>query len=325
LSRPRRAAWIAILTALLVSPALVSAQTARPTARVGVVRNQPATDPMHQAFIGALRERGWVEGRNLVIDYLEGDLPKFPELVRELVRRNVDVILAPNPQQARIARDATSTIPIVFVVVGDPVGTGLVKSLAKPGGNVTGLTGFGSDLGGKRLEILKELVPRLARVAVLMNPTVPDKVLEWEHMQAAARELKVDVISVEVRSPDDLRAAFQAIGRAKPNGLIALAEPLLFANRQAVIDFARDARLPAMFAWRQAVGSGALVSYGPDIVDLYRRAAGYVDRILRGVRPADLPVEQPTRFEFAVNLKTARALGLTVPSSIMLRADQVDE
>jgi putative tryptophan/tyrosine transport system substrate-binding protein len=325
LSSARRAAWIVVLLASLMSPALAGAQTARPTARIGVVRSQPATDPMHQAFVAGLRERGWVEGRNLVIEHLQGDLSQFADLVRELIRRNVDVIVAPNPQQARIARDATSTIPIVFVVVGDPVGTGLIKSLAKPGGNVTGLTGLGSDLAGKRLEILKELVPRLTRVAVLMNPAVPDKRLESEHMQAAARELKLEVIAIEVRSPDDFRSAFQAITRVKPDGLIALAEPLVFANRQAIIDFARDARLPAMFAWRQAVSTGALVSYGPDIVDLHRRAAGYVDRILRGARPAELPVEQPSKFEFAVNLKTAKALDIAVPASILLRADQVVE
>jgi len=316
---------IAVLIVSLVAPAPAGAQAARSSARIGVVRNQPPADPMHQAFVASLRERGWVDGRNLTIEYLQGEVAQFADLVRELVRRNVDVIFAPNPQQARVARDATAKIPIVFAVVGDPVGTGLVKSLARPGGNVTGLTGFGSDLAGKRLEILKELAPRIARVAVLWNPAVPDKVLEWKLMQDPARALGLELRSVEVRAPADFPGAFEAIARGKIDGLITLGEPLTFGHRATIIDFARFARLPAVFNWRDTVESGALVAYGPSIVDLYRRAAVYVDKILRGAQPADLPVEQPVQFELAINAKTATALGLTVPPSLRLRADQVVE
>jgi putative ABC transport system substrate-binding protein len=316
---------IGLLVAALGAAMLVGAQPVRSSARIGVVRSLPSTDPMHQAFVAGLRERGWVEGRNLTIDYLQGEVTQFPDLVRELVRRKVDVIFAPNPQQARLAKDATTTIPVVFAVVGDPVGTGLVKSLARPGGNVTGLTGLGSDLAGKRLEILKEVAPRIRRVAVLWNPTVADKVLEWNLMQDPARTMGLELRSTEVRAAADFPAAFESITRVKADGLITLGEPLTFSQRAAIIEFAQRARLPAGFNWRDTVPSGALVAYGPSIVDLYRRAAMYVDKILRGARPADLPVEQPTQFELAINLKTAKALGLTVPASLLLRADQVVE
>ena len=316
---------IGLLVAALGAPGPVAAQSARSSARIGVVRNPPPTDPMHQAFVAGLRERGWVEGRNLTIDYLQGEVTQFPDLVRELVRRKVDVIFAPNPQQARIARDATAKIPIVFAVVGDPVGTGLVKSLARPGGNVTGLTALGSDLAGKRLEILKEVAPRIVRVAVLWNPAVADKVLEWKLLQDPARAMGLELRSVEVRAPADFPAAFEAIARGKTDGLITLGEPLTFGHRAAIIEFSQRARLPAVFNWRETVESGALVAYGPSVADLFRRAAVYVDKILRGARPADLPVEQPVQFELAINLKTARALGLTVPASLLLRADQVVE
>jgi len=316
---------LALLIVAVVPAAPAMAQGGRATARVGVVRQPPPTDPMFQAFVATLRERGWVEGRNLTIEYLRGEVTAFPDLVREVVRRNVDVILAPNPQQARLARDATSTIPIVFAVVGDPVGTGLVKSLARPGGNVTGLTGFGSDLAGKRLEILKEVAPRMRRVAVILNPDVPDKVLEWKLMQDPARAMGLELRSVEVRAAADFPAAFESIARARPDGLITLGEPLTFSQRAAIIEFAQRAQLPAAFNWRETVPAGALIAYGPDIVDLFRRAGIYVDKILRGARPADLPVEQPTKFELAINLRTAKALGLTVPPSLLLRADQVVE
>jgi putative tryptophan/tyrosine transport system substrate-binding protein len=319
----------AIVLSLLIlavgptAPAL--AQAGRATARIGVVRQPPSTDAMHQAFVTSLRERGWLEGRNLSIDYLQGDVAQFPDLIRDLVRKNVDVIFAPNPQQARLARDATTTIPVVFAVIGDPVGTGLVQSLARPGGNVTGLTGFGSDLSGKRLEILKEIAPRVRRIAVIWNPDVADKVLELKLMQEPARTMGLELRSIEVRAVADFPAAFESIARARPDGLITLGEPLTFGQRAAIIEFAQRERLPAMFNWREAVPAGALIAYGPNIVDLYRRAGVYVDKILRGARPADLPVEQPTQFELAVNVKTARALGLTVPPSLLLRADQVVE
>ena len=262
------------------TPPPAMAQPARSSARIGVVRNISPTDPMHRAFVESLRERGWVEGRNLTIDYLQGEVAQFPDLVRELVRRNVDVIFAPNLQQARIARDATAKIPIA---------------------------------------------PRIVRVAVLWNPAVVDKVLEWKLMQDPARALGLELRSVEVRAPADFPAAFEAIARGKTDGLITLGEPLTFGHRATIMEFARFARLPTIFNWGDTVESGALVAYGPSVADLYRRAAVYVDKILRDAQPADLPVEQPRQFELAIDVKTAKALGLTVPPSLLLRADQIVE
>lgn len=329
LATPLAGVAVTIVIGLLLIASFASApagaQTPVVSARIGVVRQPPATDPMQRAFVASLRERGWVEGRNLTIEYLQGEVTQFPELVRELVRRKVDLIFAPNPQQARIARDLTSTIPIVFAVVGDPVRTGLVQSLARPGGNVTGLTGLGSDLGGKRLEILKELAPRLTRVAVILNPDVADKIVELSEMQAPARAMKLLLQTIEVRSPGDFPPAFETITRARAEGLIALGEPLTFGQRGSIIDFARRARVPAVHNWQQAVAEGGLVSYGPSVVDLYRRAGLYADRILRGARPAEMPVEQPAKFELAINVRTARALDIVVPPSLLLRADQVVE
>ena len=315
----------ALLLATLCAAAPSEAQPARAPYRIGVLRNPPPTDAVHQAFVAGLREHGWVEGKNITIEYRQGEVTQFPALARELVQNKVDVIFAPNPQGAIAARQATTTIPIVFAVVGDPVRTGLAKSLAHPGGNVTGLTGLGSDLGGKRLEILKELVPRMTRVVVLWNSSVPDKLVEFDEMQAPARALGLELRSIEVRTPEDFPPAFDAIARAKPGGLIGLGEPLVYAHRNAISEFALRNRLPVILNWREAVDAGTLVSYGPNIADLYRRAAGYVDRILKGAKPADIPIEQPTKFELAVNVKTARALGLTVPPTLRLRADHIVE
>lgn len=302
-----------------------AAQQPRAVPRIGVLRQPPPSDPQYQAFLLGLRELGYIEGKTVLIDYRYGDLDRFPEFADDLVRSNANVIFAPNPQGAQAARKVTAVIPIVFAVVGDPVTAGLAASLARPGGNVTGLTALGSGLGGKRLSLLKEILPRLSRVAVLWNPAIPDKVIEWKEMQGPARAMKIELQSIEVRAPADFDQAFESARRVRAEALMALGEPLVFSQRGRVIEFTAQARLPAIFAWRETVEAGALISYGPDISDLYRRAATYVDKILRGAKPGDLPIEEPARFDFAVNLKTAKALGVTIPQSVLVRADRVIE
>ncbi len=321
-----RRAFIGTLTGgLLAAPLAAGAQQASRIPRIGVLRSGPPSDAGYQGFALGLKELGYVEGKNVVIEYRGGELTQLPVLATELVGLKVDVIFAPTPPAAMAARQATATIPIVFAVVGDPVRTGLVASLARPDGNVTGLTALGSDLGGKRLDLLKELSASLRRVAVLWNPSVPDKVIEWEQMQAPAHALGLQLESIEARTPGDVDGALKSVARARPEGVIILGEPLMYANRTRVAEFANANRIPAIFNWREAATAGGLISYGPNIADNNRRAATYVDKILKGAKPADLPVEQPTKFELVINLKTAKALGLTIPPSLLLRADEVIE
>ena len=322
ISRRRFALFFAVV---LSNPGLSQAQQPKVLSRIGVLRAPPASDRQFQAFLLGMRELGYIEGKTILIEYRQGDGEGLELLVQDLIAKKVDVIFAPNPAQAQAARKATASIPIVVAVIGDPVRTGLAASLAHPGGNVTGLSALGSNLSGKRLELLKEITPRLARVAVLWNPAVLDKVVEWKEMESSARAMKLDLLSVEVRSAADFDRAFEGIKGMRPQGLIALGEPLVFGQRGRIIEFAAKARLPTIFNWREAVEEGALIAYGPDIADLYRRAAAYVDKVLRGAKPGDLPIEEPMRFDFAVNLKTARALGLTIPQSILVRADRVTE
>jgi putative tryptophan/tyrosine transport system substrate-binding protein len=313
------------LLALGAMPRVAESQQSKAVPRIGVLRSPPPTDHMFQALLTGLRELGYVEGKTVLIEYRQGDDERLPELAQDLVRSKIDLIFAPNPAAAQAARKATETIPIVVAAVGDVVRTGLAASLAHPGGNVTGLTALGSDLSGKRLELLKEIVPGLTRVAVLWNPNVPDKLVEWKQMEPPARVLKLELLSIEVRTPADFDLAFESVRRLRPEALIALGEPLVFSQRGRVIQFAAEARLPAIFNWREAVEEGALIAYGPDIADLYRRSASYIDKILKGAKPGDLPIEEPIRFDFVVNRKTANALGVTLPQSILLRADRVIE
>lgn len=268
---------------------------------------------------------GYVEGKNLIIDYLHGELSEYPDMAQELVRRHVDVIFAPTPQAAQAARKATQKIPIVFAVVGDPVGAGLAESLRRPGGNATGLTAFGSDLVGKRLELLKEFNPRMTRVGVVWNPTVPDKVIEWKNGERAAQAMKLQLQSLEVRSNGDFDGALGAARSGRAEALIVFGEPLAFFNRGRVIAFASQARIPAIYNWREAVVEGGLIALGPSISDNYRRAAAYVDKILKGEKPGNLPIEQPTKLELVLNNRTARALGITIPQTVLVRADEVIE
>jgi putative ABC transport system substrate-binding protein len=315
------------LGAAALAPVASFAQQAGRVRRVGILGSESAVnyDERVNAVRAGLRELGYVEGKNIAFElrWADGNYDRLGELVMDLVRANVDVIFAPTPPAAQAARKATTTIPIVVAAIGDPVRTGLAASLAHPGGNVTGLTALGSNLSGKRLQILKEVVPRLSRVAVIWNPAVPDKVVEWKEIEGPARALKIELQSVEVRVSADFDKAFERIKLLRPGALLVLAEPLAFSQRKNVVRFAAQARLPTMFAWREAVDDGALIAYGPDVSDLYRRAATYIAKILQGAKPADLPIEEPARFDFAINMNTAKALGIRIPNSILVQATKV--
>ena len=277
----------------------------------------------------ALRELGYIEGQNIAIEYryAEGKRDRLPELAAELVRLKVDIIVvAGGAGTIRAAKNATKTIPIVMTGAGiDPVEAGLVESLARPGGNVTGITNLTRELGGKRLELLKEAVPKLARVAVLYDPAIPGSVREVkEVLPVAARALGLTIQSWEVRDADDFEKVFAALNKERPDGLYVRAGgPLMSANQKRIVGFALKSRLPSMYGSREAVDAGGLMSYGADLADSYRRVAYYVDRILKGAKPADLPVEQPTKFELVINLKTAKQIGLTIPPEVLARANRL--
>ena len=307
------------------------AQQPKKVPRLGYLSSgDPITDSARsEAIRRALRERGFIEGQNIAIEYryAEGKIERLPELAAELVRLKVDIILAAGGTIViRPAKNATKTIPIVMLGSGaDPVEAGLVESLARPGGNVTGITLLSRELGGKRLELLKEAVPKVARVAVLYDPTVPGIAREVkEDLPVAARALGLTVKSWEVRATDGLARVFAALNKERPDGLyVPGLGPLMFANVKRTADFALKSRLPSVYQNREAVDAGGLMSYGADLADSYRRVAYFVDRILKGAKPADLPVEQPTKFEFVINLKTAKQIGLTIPQSVLYRADRV--
>jgi putative ABC transport system substrate-binding protein len=320
----------AFCSMLLALPFPARAQQPKKVPRIGYLSSQePARESARaEAIRLALRERGYVEGQNIAFEYryAEGKLDRQPELAAELVRLKVDIIVVPGTGQARAAKNATKTIPIVMTGLGaDPVEEGLIESLAHPGGNVTGVTNLGRELGGKRLELLKEVVPKLARVAVLYDPANPVTVLETkEVLRVAARALEVTVRSWEVRAADDFERVFAALRKERPDGLyVAGGGPLLNVNRKRIADFALKSRLPSMYQSKEAVDAGGLMSYGVNLADSYRRVAYYVDRILKGAKPADLPIEQPTKFELVINLKTAKQIGLTIPQRVLGRADKV--
>jgi putative ABC transport system substrate-binding protein len=309
----------------------VKAQTQQPpkVARIGWLGDSAGTAP-HQAFLRGLHELGYVEGRNIVIEYryAEGRLERLPALAAELVALKVDVIVGSGVSAALAAKQATATLPIVFPVAGDPVTDGLVASLAYPGGNATGLSAVGPDLAGKSLELLKQAVPALSRVAVLWQPGFLGERMERalrKETEAAGRALGVRVQFVEARRPADLDGAFSQMNRERPGALTVWGGSVFLAERKRLVGLAAKTRLPALYVWREFVDAGGLISYGPDLADLYRRAATYVDKILKGTRPGDLPVEQPTKFELVINLKAATALGLTIPPSMLARADEVVE
>ena len=321
---------ILIVVVLLALGAKAEAQQPKKVPRIGYLSSfDPATESTRSEAIRlALRELGYIEGQNIAIEYryAEGKRDRFPELAAELVRLKVDIIVvAGGTGQVRAAKNATKTIPIVMFGTGsDPVETGLVESLARPGGNVTGITILNRELGGKRLELLKEAVPKLARVAVLYDP-VPGSVIELkEVLPVVARALQLTIQPWEIRGTDDFDRVFAAMGKQRPDGLnVSSAGLVMNANRKRIVGFALKSRLPSMYSLREFVDAGGLMSYGADIADSYRRVAYYVDRILKGAKPADLPVEQPTKFDLVINLKTAKQIGLTIPQSMLYRADKV--
>ena len=278
-----------------------------------------------QEFRQGLRDAGYGEGRDVVIEWrsANGDYNRIPQLAADLVESKVDVVVADSTLAAQALKRVTSTIPIVMARVADPVGSGLVASLVHPGGNVSGLSLMLPEISSKRLELLKEMIPRLTRVAVLWNPATPWHPKVIEDLKAAAPSLAIELSFVSVRTPEQFDPAFSAVSRAHAQALYLIEDGLFEIHRPTLAKLAYKARLPTIYGNRAFVDEGGLMSYGPSAGDLFRRSAGYVDKILKGAKPAELPIEQPTKFELAVNLKTARALGLTIPESILLRADEV--
>ena len=317
------------LGAMILSAPVVAAQSPVKAARIGVLAGGTAsTDAVrYEAFRQGLSGLGYVEDRNIVIEYryAEGKSERLSGLAAELVRLNVDLILTYGDQGVRAAKQASQTIPIVVATAGDLVGPGYVASLARPGGNITGLTTLASELSAKRLELLKTAFPKVSRVAILQNPNNATNVAQFKESEAAARALKIQLLPLDVRRAEDFEGAFLAALRARVDALITGGDTLLVTHRARIVDFAAKNRLPTMYSNRDFTDAGGLMSYGPNVADMFRRAATYVDKILKGAKPGDLPVEQASKFELIVNLRTAKALGLTISPSLLLRADQVIE
>jgi len=321
----RRRQFISLLGGAASWPLAAGAQQAAKAPTIGFLGANTATAQaqLTEAFLRRLRELGWTEGRNIAIEYrwAEGHPDRSPALVAELVRLRVDVIVTHASPNVAAAKQATSDIPIVFASTGDPVGFGHVASLARPGGNVTGLSLQSPDLAGKRLELLRDTIPGFSRVALLARTANPN---EQRDVEAAGRALGVEVATPEIRRTEDIATAIEGLkGRAQ--ALYVQSDPLLFTNRVRIVTLALSARLATMSGFREFVDAGGLMSYGPNFPDLFRRTAEFVDKILRGTKPADIPVEQPTKFDLVVNLTTAKALGLTVSSTLLARADEVIE
>jgi ABC-type uncharacterized transport system substrate-binding protein len=322
----RRREFITLFGGAAAWPLAARAQQPAKVYRIGVF-NAGSAPVNWLVFANRLRELGWVEGKNVVFEYhyAENQLDRLPELAADLVRRDVNLIVGIGTLAPLAAKQATSTIPIVMAAAGDPLGSGLVASLARPGGNVTGMSLMAPDLGGKRLELLKEVLRRLARVAVLWNSANPYSALVFKETQAASWTLGIEIQSLEVRAPDDFDVAFEAARRQRPDALITVEDPLTVNHRQRVADFTAEQQLPSLHGVREFAAAGGLMSYGASLADLFWRAAGYVDKVLRGAKPADLPVQQPSKFELVINLKTAKALGLELPPTLLARADEVIE
>jgi putative ABC transport system substrate-binding protein len=317
-----RRAFITGLGAVLAAPVVICAEQVRKVPKVGFLGNPP----FDHAFDQGLRALGYEDGQNIAIDYMPWELgDQLSSLAAELVRRKVDILVAGTTYGALAAQKATKTIPIVMVNVTDPVATGLVASLARPGGNVTGLSRVTLDLVDKNLGLLTEAVPGVVRIAVLFNSTHPLHAALLKSVKHAAESLRLELKPVEARAPNELDGAFTVIARERVKALLVLADGMFWGERKRIADLALRNRLPSMFANSEHAEAGGLMSYAPSSVEPYRRAAYYVDRILKGAKPADLPVEQPTKLELVINLKTAKSLGLTIPPSLLLRADQVIE
>jgi putative ABC transport system substrate-binding protein len=322
----RRDTVLALL-ALGAAPLTAEAQQAGKVHRIGFLGNSTAALEANLVgpFREGLRDLGYVEGRNVLIEYrwAEGKYERFPALIGELVALKVDVIVTAGTPATLAVKKATTSIPLVMVAVGDPVGTGILRSLSRPGGNITGLTSIAPELEGKRLELLREVIPNVSHIAVLWNPDNPFHVGSLKETRAAAQVLGIKLQLLGIRVSEEFPATFAAILRERPGALLVLADRLFLHNRARIVDFEAEHRLPGVYAYRELVEVGGLMSFGPSYADMHRRAAYFVDRILKGVKPADLPVEQPTKFELVINLKTAKARGLTIPQSILIRADEV--
>ena len=326
---------IGLVVVLAVSLSLIplagGAQQTGKVPRIGYLVLSPLTEPPspeRAAFINGLRELGWVDGKTIGLVYRSAkwNAELFEDLAEELVRMKVDVIVTAGGVAApKAARRATSTIPIVMAAISDPLVPELVASLARPGGNLTGVSLMAPDLGPKRLELLTEAAPRASRLAVLWNPTFRDAAAELHAMQAGARSLGLTIKPMEVKNADDLARVFAQLGKERPDALTMLFDPLSTGYRQLVADFGKKYKLPSVFGAREFAEAGGLMSYAPDVAEGFRRAATYVDRILKGAKPGDLPIQQPTKFELVINLKTAKQLGITIPQTLLLRADKLIE
>jgi len=319
---------------LLAAPLAAEAQRTPKVSSLGYLSSLSRSDPtyatLRDALLQELREQGYIEGRTITMEwrFAEGNQLRLPNLAAELVHLRVDLLFAEGTPSALAAKQATRTLPIVFSPIADPIGSGLVTTLARPGGNITGLTFMAPELVGKRLELLKEAVPGMMRVGVLSHPGNPSEATLKSLLaetEAAARASRVELRPLQAQGPNDLDRAFTVMSRERVDGLILLPSVMFSSERRRIADLATKNRLPTMFFFREFVEAGGFISYGPSFVELWRRAASYVDRILKGTKPADLPVEQPTKFELLINLKTAKALGLTVPPALLARADQVIE
>ena len=322
----RRREFTTLLGGVAVTwPLAASAQSKTP--RIGFMGNSTAALEANlvDAFREGLREHGYEEGRNIVIEYrwADGKYERFPALVAELIAAKVEVIVTAGTPAALAMKKATTTVPLVMVAVGDPVGTGLVPSLARPGGNLTGLSSVAPDLEGKRLQLLREVVPALSHVAMFINSVNPFHVSSIRQARAAAKTMGIKLQLHDIHKSEDLDDAFAAIRKERPDALLILADRVFLHNRERMMDFTKEQRLPNVNAYKELVEVGGLMSYGPSYEDMHRRAAIYVDKILKGAKPADLPIEQPSKFTFIVNLKAAKALGVTVPSQLLGLADEL--
>jgi ABC-type uncharacterized transport system substrate-binding protein len=324
-----RRAFIVTMAGLLAAPLAAGAQQPRDSARIGVLSSSsPRREQGYlAAFQQGLRDLGYSEGKNVLIDrrYAAGQFDTLPELAAELVRLKVDILVVTGTPAALAAKNATHLIPIVMVTAADPMGTGLITSLARPGGNVTGLTDFAAGVVAKRLELIKEMIPSATRVAVLLNPDNSSSQPQLQLTQKAGSALGLSILSVEAKRLDDIDRAFATMRAKHATALLLIADGLLGSNRKRIIELTAKSRLPAIYWRREFVEDGGLMSYGASVGDLYRRAATYVDKILTGAKPAELPVEQPTKFDLVINTKAAKSMGLTIPPSLLQRPDQVIE
>ncbi|MBI2153864.1 MAG: ABC transporter substrate-binding protein [Candidatus Rokubacteria bacterium] len=318
---------VTLALGILAAPLPVDAQQKAKMYRIGFLGNSTAALEANLVgpFRDGLRDLGYNEGQNVLIEYrwAEGKYERFPTLIAELIALKVDVIVTAGTPATLAVKKATASVPLVMVAVGDPVGTGIVASLGRPGGNITGLTSISPELDGKRLELLREVVPKLSHIAVLWNAASPLQVVAERETRAAAQVLGMKVLSLGVRTAEEIESAFAAILKEQPGALLVLADRLFLHHRTRIMDFATQNRLPGVHAYRELVQVGGLMSFGPSYAGMHRRAATYVDKILKGAKPADLPVEAPTTFELVLNLKAAKALGLTIPQSVLLRATEV--